>query len=239
MSVDYDEDTNIGRNDRSSIKSLNSLWKRLPTDAACDNVIDLVTQIQYCKQYEPNGDWDRLEGTADSNMRSLVDLENRTQLKQSIASDFIDDIEQEAEIVKPETLYRQKLSNLMHSYNNKTSRQKYGDSDKFSSYYNSIWAVSKPEEVVPSIRKLIPKESDDEDDDDSDVEIGSIRQNFNDPITLCLFENPYTSDKCKHSYSFNAIKEYLLGQAKICPYSGCSVNISMIDLREDQRLAKR
>ncbi|TIA83137.1 hypothetical protein E3P89_01253 [Wallemia ichthyophaga] len=214
MSVDYDEDTNIGRNDRSSIKSLNSLWKRLPTDAACDNVIDLVTQIQYCKQYEPNGDWDRLnrrqlEGTADSNMRSLVDLENRTQLKQSIASDFIDDIEQEAEIVKPETLYRQKLSNLMHSYNNKTSRQKYGDSDKFSSYYNSIWAVSKPEEVVPSIRKLIPKglfgsirallvliiisESDDEDDDDSDVEIGSIRQNFNDPITLCLFENPYTS----------------------------------------------
>lgn len=91
-------------------------------------------------------------------MRSLVDLENRTQLKQSIASDFIDDIEQEAEIVsvswllakranmskvKPETLYRQKLSNLMHSYNNKTSRQKYGDSDKFSSYYNSIWVRHK------------------------------------------------------------------------------------------------
>lgn len=62
MSVDYDQDTNIGRNDRSAIKGLNSLWKRIPVDSACDNVIDLVTQIQHCKQYEPNGDWNSVSG---------------------------------------------------------------------------------------------------------------------------------------------------------------------------------
>ena len=30
-------------------------------------------------------------------------------------------------------------------------------------------------------------------DDDSDIEVSSMRQNFNDPITLSLFQNPYTS----------------------------------------------
>lgn len=58
---------------------------------------------------------------------------------------------------------------------------------------NKAKAVSKPDEVVPNIKKLIPREDDDSDDDDSDIEIGSMRQNFNDPITLGLFQNPYTS----------------------------------------------
>ena len=63
---------------------------------------------------------------------------------------------------------------------------------------------------MPSLKKLIPRgsyhyhflhyslinsilEPNDTDDDDSDIEVSSMRQNFNDPITLSLFQNPYTS----------------------------------------------
>ncbi|TIC04649.1 hypothetical protein E3Q17_00331 [Wallemia mellicola] len=239
MSVEYDKDADIGRNDRNSIRSLNSLWKRVPIDAASENVVDLITQIQYCKRYDPNGGWEHLETTADNNMRFLVDLENRLQMKQETANEIVNEIENDAKIVKPANVFQQKFDSRQAQYDNKTARQKYSNNSKIQSYYNAIWAVSKPDEVVPNIKKLIPREDDDSDDDDSDIEIGSMRQNFNDPITLGLFQNPYTSTKCNHSYSFESIKAYLNGSTKLCPYSGCRSSIAMRDLKEDHRLAKR
>lgn len=62
MSVDYDKDAVIGRNDRNAIRSLNSTWKRVPIDTASENVVDLITQIQHCKRYDSNGGWEHVCG---------------------------------------------------------------------------------------------------------------------------------------------------------------------------------
>ncbi|TIA93643.1 hypothetical protein E3P99_00097 [Wallemia hederae] len=224
MSVDFNKDYKLGRNERAGIKALHLLWKRVPLDSACENVTDLIAQIQHCKQYEPNGDWNSLEASADSNIRSLVDLENRTLSKQQIVTDMIQDIDEGVEIVKPDNVYRRKLDEVDQAYKDKSSRQKYADSETMANYYSSLWVYI---------------EDNDPEDDDSDIEVGSVRQNFNDPITLGLFENPYTSELCKHSYSYESIKSYLGDRVKRCPYSGCSASISVHNLKEDQRLAKR
>lgn len=45
--------------------------------------------------------------------------------------------------------------------------------------------------------------------------------------------------KCPHSFSGDAIREYLKAGAKPCPVSGCSKQLSLDDLQEDEGLQKR
>lgn len=64
------------------------------------------------------------------------------------------------------------------------------------------------------------------------------------PLTMAILDHPVTSTVCRHSYSKDAIHNYIeqarsrREQAK-CPRSGCAKNISMSVLQEDKDLAKR
>ena len=59
MSISESEgNANLSRNDINALKSLNTLWKRIPIDNACGEISELISQVMYCKNDNDNSDND-------------------------------------------------------------------------------------------------------------------------------------------------------------------------------------
>ncbi|KAK9461088.1 uncharacterized protein V1516DRAFT_332929 [Lipomyces oligophaga] len=80
-------------------------------------------------------------------------------------------------------------------------------------------------------------------DVDGDIVISRIRENFICPITNAILEEAVTSSVCHHSYSKEAITQYLGSpsdhQRVVCPMQGCPLFVSSSDLQDDFRLRLR
>lgn len=62
-----------------------------------------------------------------------------------------------------------------------------------------------------------------EDDDDDDVAVAREVLSLNCPLTLRPMEEPYSNNKCKHTFEKSAILDYLSRQGQMqCPQTGCS-----------------
>lgn len=91
---------------------------------------------------------------------------------------------------------------------------------------------------MPPLQSLIPREEGDDESDD-DVEVGGVVQDYLDPLTRQMLENPMTSKVCGHSYSRASIYEFLGNQTKACPTSGCNRRINKNDLVPDENIERR
>ena len=104
----------------------------------------------------------------------------------------------------------------------------------------------------------MPAEDGDESDDEDDVQVGGVTQDYKCPITLTTLVNPMTSyafpvlelsqllrrywfsrQLCRHSFSGEAIREFLKNGPKRCPASGCNKQIALRDLKDDKQLARK
>lgn len=73
----------------------------------------------------------------------------------------------------------------------------------------------------------------DEDDSDADIQIAREKRSFRCPLSLVAMTEPYTCQRCKHSFEKEAIFSYLgitmhnaQGFKKKCPETGCQINVS-------------
>lgn len=83
-------------------------------------------------------------------------------------------------------------------------------------------------------------DDDDDDDDDDEIQIAGFTQNLRCPLTLQAFTEPYSNNKCKHTFEKSAIIEYINDQGTVfhppqqagqarraghrqakCPQTGC------------------
>ena len=83
-------------------------------------------------------------------------------------------------------------------------------------------------------------ENADEEDDDEDIHVMQHTQTFLCPITQLRLDNPYTSTICKHSFSKDAIFDYLKqGAHKQCPVGGCRNILARDQLKPDKSLSRQ
>ncbi|POR31499.1 E3 SUMO-protein ligase nse2 [Tolypocladium paradoxum] len=83
-----------------------------------------------------------------------------------------------------------------------------------------------------------------EDEDDDDIAVAREVLSLNCPLTLRPMEEPYSNNKCKHTFEKSAILDYLSRQGQVqCPQTGCSQTFSRAkfaaDFYLDQAILRR
>ncbi|KAI0133565.1 zinc-finger of the MIZ type in Nse subunit-domain-containing protein [Xylariales sp. AK1849] len=80
------------------------------------------------------------------------------------------------------------------------------------------------------------------DDEDEDLIIAEEVIDLKCPLSLIVMTEPYTSDKCKHTFEKTAISEFLNskpGRKAQCPQTGCNKELSMKDFHLDEVMLRR
>ncbi|KZT12066.1 uncharacterized protein LAESUDRAFT_720043 [Laetiporus sulphureus 93-53] len=178
----------------------------------------------------------------DEIMRSLIDTEFELVAHEKTLGELNQKVSQREKIANIVDLYEEEVKRKVGNYNSKTSRQKYAKSEEYITFKSAIYEVQNPDQAMPPITEFIPKEDEDESDDDDDLIVGGVTQDYKCPLTLTILVDPLTSDKCGHSFSASAIRDYLgtsRNARKECPSSGCKKMICLGDLRPNKELAKK
>ncbi|KAH9480472.1 E3 SUMO-protein ligase NSE2 [Psilocybe cubensis] len=139
--------------------------------------------------------------------------------------------------------YKAGVEERKDEYASKTTRQKYLNKvtpTMYSDFHLAIWNANNPDNPMPPLTEMIPKEDGDDSGSDDDVEMGGVTQNYNCPITLTLLENPCTSRICGHSFSASSIKDHFRSgpSTKKCPAAGCNQTFKLDDCQPNKKLAK-
>ncbi|KAI0335903.1 hypothetical protein GY45DRAFT_1267375 [Cubamyces sp. BRFM 1775] len=178
----------------------------------------------------------------DTLMRDLLDTEYELTAHEKTLDGLFQQVSRNENIEGLLEVYENGVQEHLGAYQQKTARQKYAKSDHYQKFKQAIYEVQHPDEAMPPLTDLIPREEGDDSDDDDDVQIGGITQDYKCPLSLTILVDPLTSKVCGHSYSAAAIREYLgnsRNRQKECPATGCKKQISLAVLELNNDLAKR
>ncbi|EPQ54656.1 hypothetical protein GLOTRDRAFT_130007 [Gloeophyllum trabeum ATCC 11539] len=175
----------------------------------------------------------------ESTMRDLIDLESEMGCYEKTLDELHQLVIQGEKIDDVMSRYEENLAANIDEYKAKTSRQKYGKHQAYVDFRQRIFEVQQPGQAMPPINDFLPKEDGDDSDDDDEIEIGGMTQDYKCPLTLTILVNPLTSKHCHHSFSAEAIRDYLKRGPKTCPAAGCKQQLTLDDLEEDKDLARR
>ncbi|KAI8051264.1 zinc-finger of the MIZ type in Nse subunit-domain-containing protein [Syncephalis plumigaleata] len=115
----------------------------------------------------------------------------------------------------------------------------------YKEYLQKLWEVKHPGEEMPLSFKgkysgNIKEEAIDDEDDEDDIVQISQRVSLICPLTTMLMEDPVTSISCKHSFSRNAILDYVQQYHNTrsipCPVAGCQQEITESTLKRNRWL---
>ncbi|KAH7913405.1 hypothetical protein BJ138DRAFT_1146131 [Hygrophoropsis aurantiaca] len=174
-------------------------------------------------------------------MKELLDVDQEMRINEQSLDALHQKLMQGEAIEGVMEVYEQDVKRNLNNFRNKTNRQKYASSENYTKFKHSIFEVQNPGIAIPPINDFIPREDGDVSDDDDEMEMGGVTQDFKCPITLTALVNPLTSSVCGHSFSGEAIRDYLKDARgkKACPAAGCHQKIGMSDLKPDKDLEKR
>ncbi|KAG8764036.1 hypothetical protein FRC12_008324 [Ceratobasidium sp. 428] len=140
-------------------------------------------------------------------------------------------------IIDPAAIFEAGVEQRVESYKAQTARQKYGKSKAFKSFIEGIWE-SGHSEAMPPVTQFLPREDDDPEDSDDELEVGGVTQDYKCPLTLQIYVDPLTSTVCGHTFSAEAIREYVKKHDN-CPGTGCNARISLSVLKLDKGIQKK
>ncbi|WVW84573.1 hypothetical protein I302_106607 [Kwoniella bestiolae CBS 10118] len=141
-----------------------------------------------------------------------------------------------------ESSYEELATPKETEYLAKSKRAKYKNSTEYAEFRSAIWEINHTT-ACPPVSQWLEKGPDDESDDD-EIDIGGTTQTYRCPITLTLYQDATTSNKCGHSFSRAAIMD-LIDSAKKqrrvskCPVTGCAAVLEKSDLKANPSLQKR
>ncbi|KAJ2738630.1 hypothetical protein GGI20_006247, partial [Coemansia sp. BCRC 34301] len=106
----------------------------------------------------------------------------------------------------------------------------------YREFRQQVWDVKHDGEAMPALFGGGSGEASDE-----ELVIAGTRKSYKCPITTVWLTDPVTSKKCKHSFSKQAVSDYLKahrGEGP-CPVGGCSHRVRATDLFVDKILERK
>ncbi|KAB5543005.1 zinc-finger of the MIZ type in Nse subunit-domain-containing protein, partial [Coniochaeta sp. 2T2.1] len=77
------------------------------------------------------------------------------------------------------------------------------------------------------------------DDEDDELQIAGEVRSFRCPLSMAIMAEPYSNNKCKHTFDKKSISEYLGRAQKQCPEAGCSQMLTLNDFFLDKILLRK
>ncbi|KAH8816213.1 zinc-finger of the MIZ type in Nse subunit-domain-containing protein [Xylogone sp. PMI_703] len=181
-----------------------------------------------------------------------------------------------ASILSTVELLKKAKEDYAKSYTSLTMHRRYAENNDYKGFKRQIHDALNPGPEAPPVphpSTWFPKENestpmarrrrlaaDDADDGEDEVVIARATTNLKCPLTLQMFEVPYSNNICNHSFEKSAIIEYYndnavvfaepgqggrkrgqpVGPKKVqCPQLGCEAMLELKDFYEDQLLLRQ
>ncbi|EJU03289.1 hypothetical protein DACRYDRAFT_106452 [Dacryopinax primogenitus] len=191
---------------------------------------------------EAGGD-EELDRELESAIRKMIDVQQRIRAHTATLDGLRQRIAQGEKLADLTELYTQGAQEKWEVWEGKTARQRYGKDEGYFQFRDGVWQGQNGDDnaMAPDfITKELEREDGDLADEDEDIFVGGNTQQLKCPLTLRYLTSCLTSTKCKHSYSREAILQYLPPQGgKQCPATGCDVLVSRAELVEDKDKERR
>ncbi|RFU35111.1 hypothetical protein B7463_g1247, partial [Scytalidium lignicola] len=231
-----------------------------------DNIPDQTTQSQVSRgerrRRRPNIEDDEDE-------EESMDVDSEEEALQAPATNV--------SILSPVELLKKAKEDYAKAYSSQTMHSRYAENNDYKGFKRQIHDALHPgpeAPPVPHASTWFPNENgtspmarrrrlaaDDPDEEEDDVVIAKATTNLKCPLTLQMFEVPYSNNICNHSFEKSAIIEYYnenavafaeprqggrkrgqppVGPRKVqCPQLGCEAMLELKDFYEDQLLLRQ
>jgi len=180
----------------------------------------------------------------EASIRKMIDAQQLIRAHTSTLDNLRQKLARGEKLTNLAEKYRTGVGDVSALYGQKTTRQKYGREEGYFKFREGIWqGLNGDDNPMPPdfvTQDLDREQGDPADDSDEEIAIGGQTQLLKCPLTLRFLTSALTSKKCKHSYSSEAIKQYLAdGRGpKHCPATGCDQYVSIEDLEENRQLER-
>ncbi|KAJ2844259.1 hypothetical protein IWW36_005255 [Coemansia brasiliensis] len=180
---------------------------------------------------EELGESDSID-TIDKAMRKLIDAQHCMDIESSLVAQLSSQLDTSA----VETDYLSSWEQSMSKYENMSEASKYGRNEKYRDFRQQLWDVNHEGEPMP---RLFAGQAGDESDEE--LVIAGARLTYRCPVTTSWLVDPVTSKQCKHSFSKEAILNFIRSSrgSCACPVDGCSKTIRSSDLYADKLLERK
>ncbi|KAH9922787.1 uncharacterized protein BXZ73DRAFT_91513 [Epithele typhae] len=227
----------LSRSEGKMIQGLAGDWSSLRTQAFSGEGFSALGEIGECVTEFTEGEKKEKALTMiDTIMREWLDTEEELLAHEHALQEIHQNVAAGEAVIAVIDVYKTGVQDYTEKYKAKTPRQKYAKNNRYLTFKQGLWNVEHPDSAMPPLVDLIPKG---DDDDDDDIQMGGITQDYKCPLSLQFLKEPLTSKTCKHSYSADAVREFLLPGPKICPATGCRQQLRLSDLEPNKDLAKR
>ncbi|WWD04777.1 hypothetical protein V865_002848 [Kwoniella europaea PYCC6329] len=235
------ENRSISKSTHSAIPLLRTTMDKLKEvisriEEGLEIVKETAIALEDSQQDEPSID------EVENSFFKALDQRELLTIKIGVLEDIINQLRAGEEYSNIESSYEQLSIPRETEYLGKSKRAKYKNSKEYADFRSALWEVNHTT-ACPPVSQWLEKGPDDESDDD-DFDVGGVTQNYRCPITLVLFEDATTSNKCGHNYSGAAIRDLVDSARKSrrpakCPVTGCSAVLDKNDLKPNPALQKR
>ncbi|KAJ2688292.1 hypothetical protein IWW39_002336 [Coemansia spiralis] len=166
----------------------------------------------------------------DQSLRQLLDAQHQLEVEERLLTSLCSSSEHE----DPESVYMKEWERDSKKYAALDEAAKYGANKEYCEFRQQVWNVKHEGETMPPLFGAGGNDSDEE------LTIAGARRTYKCPITTTWLVDPVTSKACKHSFSKQAITDYLRakGGRGACPVGGCSRVLNREDLAADPALER-
>ncbi|KAJ2464058.1 hypothetical protein GGI02_005084 [Coemansia sp. RSA 2322] len=168
----------------------------------------------------------------EQSLRMLLDSQRRLEAEEKLLAK----LSSRSDLAKPEAEYGKWWEEEEEKLKNMGDAAKYGSNEKYRDFRQQVWEVTHEGEAMPALFGDANQEGSDE-----ELVISGARLTYKCPITTTWLNDPVSSKTCKHSFSRDAITDYLRAQRGecACPVGGCSRRIRAQDLYADRVLERK
>ncbi|KAF7861855.1 hypothetical protein EAF04_007737 [Stromatinia cepivora] len=170
-----------------------------------------------------------------------------------------EEAKQDGEVISAVELLDQIKEEYKTKYEAETMTKRYASHNDYKSFKRVVHDSLHPDQDVPLAKESTWFPSDrshpsaqgdqrgEDESSDDEIVIEKIVKDLKCPLTFATFREPYTNNKCNHSFEKEAIVEYHRKNATIqqgggvvkCPAMGCENFIAMKDMYDDQLLLRQ
>ncbi|KAJ1965029.1 hypothetical protein GGI12_001051 [Dipsacomyces acuminosporus] len=197
-----------------------------------DQAIDGCTVVAL--DLEEVGEGEKVD-EMDRHIRSLLESKKRLEIEM----DLLSKMSNTTDFHDIEKKYKSSWNSADQKYNKMSDAKKFGTNEKYRVFREQLWEIRHGEEPMPPLFE--GQGGDGGSSEEEDLVIAGARMTYKCPITATWLIDPVTSKVCHHSFSKEAIMDYLRAQHGrcVCPVGGCSQLIRMQDIVPDKILERK
>nr|CAG8616769.1 14931_t:CDS:2 [Entrophospora candida] len=163
------------------------------------------------------------EGAVDLEGVELIDVETKLKIERESLEKIIVKCDAGQEIDFLDS-HEEEVKRLNIIFDDRSEKEKYFQNEHYNEFKQKVWEVNHQDEPMPPLDA----------DADDDIVVGRQKESLKCPITTLLYEEPVTSNVCKHTFSKSAILQLISRNRDVvcCPIPDSSTSISFRDVDE-------